>query len=129
MINQLQCNPLMQQEGILPILDEVGCKVMAWGPLGGEGNSDIVSNTLLSAIGEKYGKSAAQVALRWLTQRGIVAIPKSVHPDRMQQNFEIFDFALTEEEMQQIANLNRHDAGAVNFETPEHLKYLIEKYG
>ena len=94
MINQLQCNALAQQNDILPILNETDTKVMAWGPLGGQGADGIVKNETLSAIGTKYGKTAAQVALRWLTQRGIVAIPKSVHVERMQQNFDIFDFTL-----------------------------------
>ena len=83
----------------------------------------------LAAIGAKYGKSAAQVALRWLAQRGIVAIPKSSHKERMAQNFNIFDFALTADEMTQIATMNQHDTGTVNFGDPQFVKYLIETYG
>lgn len=129
MVNQLQCNPLIQQQGIEPILAEHNTKMMAWGPLGGEGVKDVVSNDLLASIGKGYGKTAAQVALRWLTQRGIVAIPKSTHVERMRQNLDIFDFTLTEEEMQRIATLNRHDAGTVNFGDPQFVKFLIETYG
>ena len=99
MVNQLQCNTLIQQTGIEPILDEFGTKMMAWGPLGGQGVDGIVKSEELATIGAKYGKSAAQVALRWLTQRGIVAIPKSSHKERMAQNLDIFDFALTEDDM------------------------------
>ena len=102
---------------------------MAWGPLGGEGAEGVVKNELLASIGEGYGKTAAQVALRWLTQRGIVAIPKSTHVERMRQNLDIFDFTLTEEEMQRIGTLNQHDAGTVNFSDPQFVKYLIETYG
>ena len=102
---------------------------MAWGPLGGQGVDGIVKNESLSAIGARYGKSAAQVALRWLTQRGIVAIPKSSHKERMAQNFNIFDFTLSEEEMRQIASLNQHDTGTINFQDPQFVKYLIETYG
>ena len=91
MVNQLQCNPLVQQQGIEPLLAEHDTKMMAWGPLGGEGAEDVVKNELLASIGEGYGKTAAQVALRWLTQRGIVAIPKSTHVERMRQNLDIFD--------------------------------------
>ena len=129
MVNQLQCNTLIQQTGIEPILDEFGTKMMAWGPLGGQGVDGIVKSDELAAIGAKYGKSAAQVALRWLTQRGIVAIPKSSHKDRMAQNFDIFDFALSENDMSQIAQLNQHDTGTINFGDPQFVKYLIENYG
>ena len=129
MVNQLQCNPLVQQHGIEPVLAEHGTKMMAWGPLGGEGAEGVIKNELLASIGKGYGKTAAQVALRWLTQRGIVAIPKSTHVERMRQNLDIFDFTLTEEEMQRIGTLNQHDAGTVNFSDPQFVKYLIETYG
>ena len=129
MVNQLQCNPMIQQTGIEPLLAETDTKMMAWGPLGGQGASGIVQSELLADIGSKYGKSAAQVALRWLTQRGIVAIPKSSHKERMAQNLNIFDFKLTSEEMAQIATMNQHDTGTVNFQDPQFVKYLIETYG
>ena len=129
MVNQLQCNPMIQQTGIEPLLAETGTKMMAWGPLGGQGASGIVQSELLAEIGSKYGKSAAQVALRWLTQRGIVAIPKSSHKERMAQNLDIFDFTLTTEDMVQIATMNQHDTGTVNFQDPQFVKYLIETYG
>ena len=129
MVNQLQCNVLCQQSGIEPILCETDTKMMAWGPLGGQGAEGIVKNPELAAIGERYGKTAAQVALRWLTQCGIVAIPKSSHKERMEQNFDIFDFSLTSNEMQQIATLNQEDAGFINFQDPQFVKYLIETYG
>lgn len=129
MVNQLQCNPLVQQQGIEPLLAEHDTKMMAWGPLGGEGAEDVVKNELLASIGEGYGKTAAQVALRWLTQRGIVAIPKSTHVERMRQNLNIFDFTLTDGEMKRIATLNSHDGGTVNFGDPQFVKFLIETYG
>ena len=129
MVNQLQCNVLCQQTGIEPILCETDTKMMAWGPLGGQGAEGVVKNPMLAEIGAKYGKSAAQVALRWLTQCGIVAIPKSSHKERMEQNFDIFDFSLSSNEMQQIATLNQEDAGFINFQDPQFVKYLIETYG
>lgn len=129
MVNQLQCNPLVQQQGIEPILAEHDTKMMAWGPLGGEGADGVVKNELLASIGKRYGKTAAQVALRWLTQRGIVAIPKSTHVERMRQNLDIFDFTLTDEEMKRIVTLNSHDTGTVNFGDPQFVKLLIETYG
>ena len=129
MVNQLQCNALAQQTCIEPIHAEFGTKVMAWGPLGGQGAEGIVKSELLAGIGAKCGKTAAQVALRWLTQRGIVAIPKSSHKERMAQNFDIFDFTLSDDDMSQIATLNQQDAGFINFGDPQFVKYLIENYG
>ena len=129
MVNQLQCNVLVQQTGIEPILAETDTKMMAWGPLGGQGVDGIVKSEVLANIGAKYGKSAAQVALRWLTQRGIVAIPKSSHKERMAQNFDIFDFSLSADEMAQIATMNQYDTGNINFSDPQFVKYLIETYG
>ena len=129
MVNQLQCNALIQQRGIEPLLAETGCNMMAWGPLGGQGVDGIVKSELLGAIGAKYGKTASQVALRWLTQRGIVAIPKSTHKERMAQNLDILDFTLTDDDMAQIATMNQHDSGTVNFSDMNFVKYLIETYG
>ena len=129
MVNQLQCNSLIQQTGIEPIHAEFGTKMMAWGPLGGQGVDGIVKSEALAAIGAKYNKTAAQVALRWLTQRGIVAIPKSSHKERMAQNFDVFDFNLSDADMAQIAKMNQHDTGTINFGDPQFVKYLIENYG
>ena len=129
MVNQLQCNAMIQQRGIEPLLTEKGCRMMAWGPLGGQGVDGIIKSELLAGIGQKYGKTASQVALRWLTQRGIVAIPKSTHKERMAQNIDIFDFTLTAEEMEQIATMNQMDTGNINFSDMNFVKYLIETYG
>lgn len=136
-----RCNALIQQTGIEPVLAEFGTKMMAWGPLGGQGVYGIVKSEVLAGIGEKYGKSAAQVALRWLTQRGIVAIPKSTHKERMRQNLDIFEvrnqegsnhakkFTLTADEIGQIATMNQNDTGTIDFGDPNFVKYLIENYG
>ncbi len=129
MVNQLQCNALIQQRGIEPLLHDFGTRMMAWGPLGGQGVEGVVKSELLIGIGQHYGKSAAQVALRWLTQRGIVAIPKSTHRERMEQNLDIFDFTLTADEMHQIEALNQHDQGTINFADMQFVKHLIETYG
>ncbi len=129
MVNQLQCNAMIQQREIEHTLNEFGTKMMAWGPLGGQGVDGIIKSNLLAGIGAKHGKTASQVALRWLTQRGIVAIPKSTHQERMQQNLDIFDFALTDDDMTQIAAMNQHDTGTVNFNDMNFVKYLIENYG
>ena len=129
MMNQLQTNVLIQQQGIQPILEQFATKQTAWGPLGGQGVSGIVQSQELAKIGEQYGKTASQVALRWLVQRGIVAIPKSSHKERMAQNLDIFDFSLSDADMAVIAKLNQHDEGTVNFADPNFVKYLIETYG
>ena len=129
MVNQLQCNAMIQQRAIEPTLNEFGTKMMAWGPLGGQGVDGIIKSELLGGIGAKYGKTASQVALRWLTQRGIVAIPKSSHKERMAQNLDIFDFNLTDDEMAQIATMNQHDTGVINFNDMQFVKHLIETYG
>ena len=129
LVNQLQCNSLIQQKGIEPLLKESDCMMMAWGPLGGQGVDGIIKSDLLAGIGSRYGKTASQVALRWLTQRGIVAIPKSSHKERMLQNLDIFDFQLSDAEMEQIAKMNQYDNGNINFNDKNFVKYLIENYG
>ena len=129
MVNQLQCNTLVQQNGIQGVLNDFGTRMMAWGPLGGQGAEGVIKSELLAEIGKNYGKSAAQVALRWLTQRNIVAIPKSSHKERMAQNLDIFDFTLNQEEMKQIASLNQSDTGFINFSDMQFVKRLIETYG
>ena len=129
MVNQLECNTLSQQKEIEPVIAEFGTKMMAWYPLGGQGTDGIVKSELLATIGAKYNKTAAQVALRWITQRGIVAIPKSSHKERMVQNLDTFDFSLSDDDMAQIAKMNQHDAGTRNFGDPQFVKYLIKNYG
>ena len=129
MVNQLECNTLSQQTGIETIHGEFGTRMMAWYPLGGQGTDGIVKSELLASIGAKYNKTAAQVALRWLTQRGIVAIPKSSHKERMAQNIDIFDFSLSDADMAQIAQMKQHDTGTINFGDPQFVKYLIKNYG
>ena len=126
MVNQLQCNVMAQQNDIQPILQETNTRTMSWGPLGGQGVDGIVKSELLTNIGQKYGKSAAQVALRWLIQRGIVAIPKSSHIERMKQNFDVFDFSLTNDDMAQIETMNQSDTGFIDYTDPTFIKRLIE---
>lgn len=123
-VNQLQCCVLCQQNGIIPEMEAYGTKMMAWGPLG-QGTDDLLKSPVLAAIGARYGKSPAQVALRWLMQRGIVAIPKSTHKERMQANFDIFDFSLSEADMQAIAPLNQQDTGFRDFADPDYLRRII----
>ena len=128
MMNQLQTNVMIQQNTIQPYLEQYGTKQIAWGPLSGQGVDGIIKNDALAKIGQQYGKTASQVALRWLTQRGIVAIPKSSHKERMAQNIDIFDFRLTDSDMAEIAKMNQHDEGMVSFNDPTFIKYLLETY-
>lgn len=123
-VNQLQCCVLCQQNGIIPEIDAFGTKMMAWGPIG-QGADDLLKSPVLMSIGEKYRKSPAQVALRWLVQRGIVAIPKSTHKERMAANFDIFDFELSDDDMQAIEPLNRCDTGFRDFADPNYLRRII----
>lgn len=123
-VNQLQCCILCQQNGIIPEMEAYGTKMMAWGPIG-QGSDDLLKSPVLATIGAQYGKSPAQVALRWLTQRGIVAIPKSTHKERMKANFDIFDFTLSEQDMQAIAPLNQCDTGFRNFADPNYLRRIL----
>ena len=123
-VNQLQCCVLSQQRTILPEMARYDTKMMAWGPLG-QGSDDLLKNPVLAAIGLKYGKTPAQVALRWLIERGIVAIPKSTHKERMQANFEIFDFSLSQEDMKAIEPLNQQDTGFRDFGDPDYLRRII----
>lgn len=126
-INQLQCCVLCQQNGIIPEMDAYGTKMMAWGPIG-QGSDDLLKSPVLAAIGAQYGKSPAQVALRWLLQRGIVAIPKSTHKERMMTNFDIFDFALSDRDMQAIAPLNQQDTGFRDFTDPNYLRRILDMF-
>ena len=104
-VNLLECNPLFQRGDELAYLKAQDIQMQAWSPLSA-GQNDLVHNTVLVRIGAAYGKSAAQVVLRWLTQRGIVPLVKSSNAQRMRENLDIFDFTLTDDEMRQIAALD-----------------------
>ncbi len=105
MVNQVETHVFDQQIEAQKIMQEYGCQIMSWGPLA-EGRNNFFTNPVLEAIGKKYGKSVAQVALRWLVQRGVIIIPKSVHIERMEQNLDILDFTLSDEDMAEIAKLD-----------------------
>ena len=122
-VNQVELHPFFQQEDALALMKEYGVRPEAWGPFA-EGNHGIFTHPVLSSIGEKYGKSAAQVALRWNVQRGVVVIPKSVHKDRIEQNMNIWDFELSEEDMNEIAKLDLGHSEIVNHDDPNFVKML-----
>lgn len=104
-VNQVQCNPLNQQRELRATLAKVDVVLEAWGPLG-QGNSDLLANPVLTRIAEEHGKNVGQVMLRWARQRGIVTLPKSTNPERIASNLQIFDFELTEAEMDAIRALD-----------------------
>lgn len=104
-INQVETHVFQQQKTAKEYMKKNGTQIMSWGPFA-EGKNDYFNNPVLKKIGEKYGKSTAQVALRFLLQSDVVVIPKSVHRERMEENFNVFDFALTTEDMLQIENLD-----------------------
>jgi 2,5-diketo-D-gluconate reductase A len=108
-VNQVEVHPFCQQNTIKKTMDEYKVQMEAWGPLA-EGQRDIFKNEVLSSIGRKYGKTIAQVILRWHAQRGVVAIPKSVHRERIIENYSIWDFKLSEEDMNAIAAMDTNQS-------------------
>lgn len=122
-VNQVELHPFFQQENALALMKEYGVVPEAWGPFA-EGNHGIFTHPVLTAIGQKYGKSAAQVALRWNVQRGVVVIPKSVHKERIEQNMNIWDFQLSDEDMVEIAKLDIGHSEIVDHSDPAFVKML-----
>ena len=116
-VNQIELHPFFSQEDALALMKEYGIQPQAWGPLA-EGKHGIFTDPLLVGIGRKYGKSAAQVVLRWNTQRGVSILPKSTHVERMEQNIDIWDFELTEDEMKQIGEKDLGHSEIINHFDP-----------
>lgn len=110
-VNQVETHPFHERVDDQAFMAEHGVQIESWGPFA-EGRNNLFTDPVLTSIGEAHGKSVAQVVLRWLTQRGVVAIPKSVRPERMAQNIDIFDFELSADELARIAAL---DTGASQF--------------
>lgn len=127
-VNQLEANVFSQQNEMQEILKSSDTKLMAWAPMA-EGQNNFFNHEVLSDIGSRYGKSAAQVGLRFLVQQGIIAIPKSTRVERMRQNIDVFDFALNGEDMEALKQLNIKDGGNVNFTDPQFVNYLLTNFG
>lgn len=104
-VNQIECNPFAQQKEIRRLMAQDDVKVECWGPLG-QGNKDLLTDETLRLIGEKHGKNIGQVILRFEIQEGMIVLPKSVHPERIKSNLDIFDFTLSEDEMNTIRALD-----------------------
>lgn len=122
-VNQIETHPFNQQIETHKFLTENNVQIESWGPFA-EGKNKIFQNELLASIGSKYNKSIAQVILRWLTQRSVVAIPKSVKKERMKENFEIFDFELSAEDMDTITTLDMKVSSFFDHRDPAMVKWL-----
>jgi diketogulonate reductase-like aldo/keto reductase len=124
-VNQIETHPFHQQIDAHGLLKDYQVQHQSWGPFA-EGKKNIFTNDMLAKIGSKYGKSVAQVILRWLIQRGIVAIPKTVHKARMIENFSVFDFELSKEDMQAILDLDTSESLFFDHRNPKMVKSLSE---
>lgn len=131
-INQIEVNPFNQQEIAHENMLKRNIQIEAWAPFG-EGRNNMFSNSILMEIGKKYNKSVAQIILRWLMQRNVVALAKSTHIERMKENFEIFDFNLSKEDMEKISKLDSGKSLFFNHQTPETVdmmvKFMIDREG
>lgn len=124
MVNQIELHPFHAQYEAIANMRQYGCFPQAWGPLA-EGKHGIFSHPVLSEIGGKYSKSAAQVALRWNVQRGVSILPKSIHKDRMEQNISIWDFTLSDEEMKKIDSLDLGHSEIIDHNDPNVVRYIL----
>ncbi|NIG54405.1 aldo/keto reductase [Chitinophaga sp. Cy-1792] len=122
-VNQIETHPFNQQIAAHDFMKENDVQQESWGPFA-EGKHDIFTNALLAGIGKKYNKSVAQVILRWLIQRSIVVIPKSVKKERIEQNFDVFDFSLSGEDMDQIVSLDLKTSSFFDHRDPDMVKWL-----
>ena len=127
MVNQVETHVFNQQVEAQKIMQEYGTHIMAWGPFA-EGKNNFFTNETLVSVGEKYGKSSAQVALRYLIQRGVIVIPKSVKKERMEQNMTVFDFTLSDEDMSAILALDEAKTLFFSHTDPAMVKWLVN-YG
>ena len=123
-VNQIETHVFQQQETARKYLKDRGVQIESWGPFA-EGKNNFFQNPVLVETGKKYGKTAAQTALRFLIQSGVVAIPKSTHRERMEENFQIFDFALTEEEMQKIRALDTGESLFFSHYDPQTVEWFM----
>lgn len=122
-VNQVETHVFNQQITAQEYMEKYGCRIMSWGPFA-EGKNDFFNNETLAEIGRKYGKSVAQVALRYLLQRGVVLIPKSTHKERMKQNLDIFNFSLTEEDMAIIRQLDTKQSLFFSHYDPQTVEFI-----
>ncbi|RAS17235.1 diketogulonate reductase-like aldo/keto reductase [Microvirgula sp. AG722] len=125
-VNQIEVNPFLQQRESAPFMQEIGVQAEAWAPFA-EGRNNLFQNELLIGIGRRYGKSVGQVVLRWLTQRGIVALAKSVRKERMAENLAVLDFELADADMALIATLDTNTSSFFSHRDPAIVKWMAER--
>lgn len=125
MINQMEVHIFNQQKVLKEYADKYGVQLEAWAPFG-EGRKNTFTNEVIKAIGDKYGKTTAQVMLRWQIQRGVIVIPKSTHYERMVENFNVFDFALTDEEMATIAGMDTATSSFFSHQDPAMVEWFVQ---
>lgn len=125
MVNQVETHPLNQQITAKSYMDKYGIQIEAWAPFG-EGRGGLFQNEMLVEIGNKYGKTTAQVMLRWHIQRGVVVIPKSTHYERMVENLNVFDFALSDEDMAAIATLDKKESSFFSHNDPAMVEWFVQ---
>lgn len=124
MVNQIETHVFNQQTEAQKIMEKYDCRIMSWGPFA-EGRNGFFTNPVLERIGRKYGKSTAQVALRFLIQRGVIVIPKSTHRERMAQNIDVFDFSLSKDDMDEIASLDMEQSQFFSHYDPATVEFLV----
>lgn len=124
MVNQMETHIFQQQKSLKEWADKYDIRLEAWAPFG-EGRKDAFNNPVIAQIGAKYGKTAAQVMLRWNIQRGIIVIPKSTHIERMAENFNVFDFTLTDDDMAAIAALDQNESSFFSHQDPATVEWFV----
>lgn len=124
MVNQVETHPFNQQKTAKEYMDKYGVQIEAWAPFG-EGRGGLFENDVLKEIGAKYGKTTAQVMLRWHLQRGVVVIPKSTHIERMKENFDVFDYTLSDEDMNTIAAMDKAESSFFSHYDPAVVEWFV----
>ena len=125
MVNQMEVHPFNQQVTLKEWMDKYDIRLEAWAPFG-EGRKGLFENPVLQSIGEKYGKTTAQVMLRWHIQRGVIVIPKSTHKERMIENFNVFDFTLSKDDMDQIAKMDTESSAFFSHQDPAMIEWFVK---
>lgn len=125
MVNQVETHPFNQQKTAKEYMDKYGVQIEAWAPFG-EGRGGLFENEILKAIGAKYGKTSAQVMLRWHLQRGVIVIPKSVHIERMKENLDVFDFTLSDEDMKMISDMDKGESSFFSHYDPAMVEWFVK---
>lgn len=128
MVNQMETHIFDQQKELKKWADKYDVRLEAWAPFG-EGRKGTFDNPVLIKIGEKYGKTAAQVMLRWNIQRGVIVIPKSTHKERMEENFDVFDFSLSDEDMAEISALDKNESSFFSHTDPNTVEWFVKMVG